>query len=243
MTSRQKWKFTLPLLCLFIPITVRAEMLPFSAPPARLNKVTFQMTAEQWVTTKTAKITIGVDATLNENQLSKVRTDILTKLGKLAPGAEWHITIFDRSQDNSGLEKLHIEAQARVAEAGLSDLRAQAKTMSKPGETYTVLNVEYIPTISEIEATEAALRAKVYESAKNELATINKVYPEQKYYLHSVDFSGATPPPQPLVASARMSLAKVATTVASPVLVISNNVVVTANVVLASNIPDKKDTE
>ena len=155
---------------------------------ALLNSVMLQLSAEQWVTTKTALVTVGMNASVSDNDLGKTQNQILDKLKQIASDADWHMISFDRSLDQSGLEKIQASAQARLASAALAGLRDKVKAMSKPGVTFTLDNVQFIPSEDEVRAANAALRNQIYQQAKTELDQLNKLYPEQKYYLHQVNF-------------------------------------------------------
>ena len=78
-----------------------------------MDKVLFQISARQWVSTQSALLTVNINATLNNADLVKARADIMNNLNTIATG-EWQLTQFDRSQDSSGLEKLYVAAQARI---------------------------------------------------------------------------------------------------------------------------------
>ncbi len=170
-----------------------------------LNKVTLQLTAEQWVTTNTALVTIGVNAAVTDGDLGKLQQHVMDKLNQLAK-AEWHMTAFNRSLDQSGLEKVQISAQARLPSEALSGLRNQAKSISKPGETFSLDSVEFTPSDDEIRAANANLRHAIYQQAIAELAQLNKLYPDQKYYLHEMNFLGMMMPPQPMNLMARSKM-------------------------------------
>jgi hypothetical protein len=156
-----------------------------------LNTVTMQFNAEQWVTTKTAVVTVGVNASVSGNALGKTQSEILTKLSKLSNKDEWHIISFNRSLDQSGLERVQVQATARLPSDELSGLRDRAKAISIPGETYTLDNVEYRPSDIELRDANTHLRNDVYTQAKNEL------YPDQKFYIHNINFYGDLVQPQP----------------------------------------------
>ncbi len=165
-----------------------------------LNKVTLQLSAEQWVTTKTALVTVGINASVSDSDVGKIQSTILDKLNQLTGKAEWHIISFDRSQDQSGLEKVQVSAQARLPESALSGIRDKAKSMSKPGETFTLDNVQFTPSDDELRTANTTLRENIYQQAKVELDQLNKQYPDQKFYLHQINFMGElTPGPMPQV--------------------------------------------
>jgi hypothetical protein len=153
-----------------------------------LNQVSLQFSAEQWVTTKSALVTVAVNASVNDSGLEKIQNEVLTKLNDISNQGEWHIVSFDRNQDQSGLERVQILAQVRLDSAHLSGLRDKAKSISKPGETFTIDNVEFSPSADELRVTNTALRNDIYQQIKAELADLSKLYPEDKYYLHNVSF-------------------------------------------------------
>ena len=182
----RKWLLALSFF-LACPVWADAPIDPL------LNMVTLQLSAEQWVTTKTALVTVGVNASVSDNDIGKIQSQVKDKLNALSAKGEWHILSFNRNQDQSGLEKIQLTAQARLPESELSGMRDKAKAISKPGETFTVDNVEFIPSNEEVRAANTALRADIYQQAKDELAQLNKVYSDQKYYLHDVNFLGLAP--------------------------------------------------
>lgn len=160
-----------------------------------LNKITLQLQSEQWVTTKTALVNVGVNASVADKGIEKIQTEVMSKLNQLSATNDWHLLSFDRQLDKSGLESIQIIAQARLAQTELANLRDKAKAMSKPGETFTIDGVYFTPSEDEIRIANAILRNNLYQQAKNEIDTLNKVYPEQKYYLHQIDFMMAAPMP------------------------------------------------
>lgn len=176
---------------------------------ALLNKVTLQLTAEQWVATKTALVTIGINASVSDSDLGKIQSTILDKLNQLAGKADWHIISFDRSQDQSGLEKVQASAQARLPEPALIGLRDKAKALSKPGETYTLDNVQFVPSDDEMRSANTALRNNIYQQAKNELDQLNKQYPDQKFYVHQINFIGELTVQAPMPQNTMMMAAKI----------------------------------
>lgn len=195
-----------------------------------LNKVTLQLNAEQWVTTKTALVTIGVNVSVSDNDLGKTQSTIMDKLNQLASKAEWHILSFDRSQDQSGLEKITVSATARLPEPALAGLRDKAKAISKPGETFTLDNVQFTPSDDELRDANSALRNRIYQQAKAELDQLNKEYPDQKYYLHQINFiSDVMPEP---MAQNKVMMASVARDNTS--LSVGDKLRINATVVLAA---------
>jgi hypothetical protein len=197
-----------------------------------LNKVSLQLTANKWITSQTAKVMISVDAGLSDQGIEKLQGDVLAKLSQIA-GGDWHITGFTRSQDKSGLESVHINAEARLPQAQLADLRGKAKSVSKPGETYTVSAVQFTPSDEEVTQSNIVLRGMIYQQAKAEIDALNKVYPDQKFYIYQIDFN-SMPSVMPMAArTMEVNMAAAASPAPAP-LNVGGKQYMTANVILAS---------
>lgn len=203
---------------------------------ALLNKITFQLNAEQWVTTKTALVTIGVNAGVSDVGVEKIQDEVLGKLGKISDQGTWHIVSLDRTQDQSGLEKIQIAAQARLPSLALAGLRDKAKAISKPGETFTLDNLQFTPSEEELRAANTDLRGNIYQQAKEELDRVNKAYPSQKYYLHNIDFIGPLMP-APVAQNTFVAVRMAQGTVVKE-LPVGNKLVISATVTLAA-LPDQ----
>jgi hypothetical protein len=199
-----------------------------------LNKVVLKLTAEQWVATKSALVSVTVNASVNGSGLDKVQDEVLKKLSDISSQGEWHITSFDRSLDTSGLEKVVITAQARVPSNALSNLRDRAKQISKPGETFNLDNVAFTPSEDELRQANADLRTNIYVQAKDELDRLNKLYSDQHYFVHDIDFVGDLVNGPIVVPGANYMRAMAAPMAASPGLAVGDKLIITATITLAA---------
>lgn len=223
---------TLWLLASISPLLIAAEI----PPQMLLDKVVFQLSAKQWVTTQTALLTVNINAALSDGGLVKARDDIMSQLGKIASG-DWHLTRFDRSQDSSGLDKLFVEAQVRVPQASLTDIYQRAKKVSKPGATYTINTVEFKPSLDETQAVKTQLRQRLYQSVNEELTRLNKAYNDQHYSVNRLFITeGEAPMPmQPRAYKAQTMNTLALGAAPSADLSVSNELTMTAWVEAASN--------
>lgn len=199
-----------------------------------LNKVTLQLHAEKWVTTKTALVSVSVNAAVSDAGIEKIQNQVLEKLTQLSNQGEWHILNYTRQQDKSGLESIQISAQARLPQSELINLRSKTKNLSKPGETYTLDDVQFTPAEEDITQANSQLRNIVYQQAKAEIDTLNKMYPEQKYYLYRIDFNMNMP--MPMMAASYNNTQAMAKVAVAP-LNVGNKMDMTATVTVAS-MPD-----
>lgn len=225
----RKWLLMtfLSAFCLSICISTYADNLSDST----TNQITYQLSVERWATTNTARVIIAINATLNDNQLGQIHNEILQNLARIAPNTQWHITDFSRNQTQSGLEQLNAQAEARLPDNALANLRHNATIVSKPGQTYSVLDIDYAPNLADIEQTKELLRKQIYQQTTTEIDTLSKIYPNHHYYLHNIDFSNPNEviTPQPLFRTMAIG------SLAAPQnkLAVSSKIVITANVVLA----------
>lgn len=194
-----------------------------------LNTVTLQLNAEQWVPTKTALVTVSVNASVNNQGLEGIQGDVLKKLNQISNKGEWHIVSYNRSLDQSGLERVQITAQVRLSSADLGRLRENAKAITKPGETYTIDGVEFTPSAEEVRDANLQLRNNIYQQVQSELANLTKMYPEQKYYVHSVNFLSEMNPSPPTA-----MLYKAAPAARDTAIAVGDKLRISATVILAS---------
>lgn len=207
-------------------------------PEALLNKISLQLHTEQWITTNSALLSVTVNAAVADQGIEKVQNDVLQKLNQLSSKGEWHVTSYDRELDKSGLESLRISAQARIPQTDLPGLRDKAKNISKPGNTFTIDNVQFTPSEDEQRLGQIAMRNNIYQQAKMELDTINKFYSEQKYYIHEINFlNGLSPQPVPVMRNEMYMKAGAAAVPAATPLDVGNKQELTAYVVLATAPP------
>ncbi len=222
-------------LMVVTPFAFAENALPPPPPQLVLDKIDFQLSAKQWVTTKTALLGVNINVTLNNADLVKARSDIMERLNKIAKG-DWHLVQFDRSQDSSGLEKLFVQAQARVGQEVLTDIYQNAKTVSLPGAQYEISSVDFKPSFEETQIVLTQIRQRLYQQVNNELARINKAYPTQNYSVSNLVFVDGNNPPQPRPYQAKeMNTMLAVAAPAAPALTVSNELILTAIVEVAAN--------
>lgn len=178
----------------------------FADAPKPDDTVTFDLYAEGWVTTKTADVTLAVEAAVTGAQTeSALRTAMADAAAHIAK-ADWRMTGFNRTQDPSGLEHWSAVFEARLPEADLAGLRDKAKKMSKPGLQIEVASIAFTPTLDETETTASQLRADAYKKINAQLATLNAALPGRAYRIAQIDFSRlstASAAPRPMLMAAK----------------------------------------
>ena len=230
------------VICLLITchsLLFTTPSFAYAKKPA-LDKVSYVLTASEWVNTKTAKVEVTVNASLNNQDLAKAREAIMGTLNQVAKG-QWHIINFNRSQDSSGLEKLLVVANARVEQANLVNLNKNAKNISKPGLTYKVTNVDFSPSLAEKNKVKAQLRQRLYQKIDAELTALNQTYPSQHFSVNRIIFADDVNK-LAMNQSYKMQAMPIAMlkTSANSAITVSNKLILNAFVTLASNRPKDK---
>jgi hypothetical protein len=214
-------------------ITLFVSTCVFAYLPAPcIHTINFQLQAEQWAKTTTARVIVSFNGTTNTEGLTELHTQVLENLNKISSKSEWHITQFNRQPDKSGLEKVYVQAESRLPESELAALRETAKNISKPGATFEIDDIQFSPSTADIQQTKMDLRKKLYETAKTELTQVNQTYPDYHYQLHQITFNGLKAVPV-MEGRKLMSFAASAKNGTAPVIAVSQKIVMTADVQLA----------
>lgn len=164
-----------------------------------LNRVSMTLSAQQWVTADTAKVTVAVNAALTSSQLTGFQQNLQHQLSKLSPKSHWQILQFRQTPSASGLQNVSALAQTRMSSNQLGNLVNQTKQMSQQGTSYKIASIDFTPSFHQIEATKAHLRTVLYKKAKDELANINHLYAPQKFHVYDINFNS-----KPIVPTAMM---------------------------------------
>lgn len=198
-----------------------------------LSMVSMQLYAEGWVDTTEAKITVNVNAAVNSDGLAAVRETIQNQLNQIAK-AQWRITQFQRQRDNAGLDRVMIQAEARVPEAELNNVSETVKKLSKPGQQFDVLDIDFTPSNTAVETAKDKVRKSIYQMANDELTRLNELNQDYPYQIFQIDFIDTSVQPEPLMMANRKLAASAQ--VAAPEIAVSGKIEMNARVVFAREI-------
>ncbi|NBX73041.1 MAG: hypothetical protein EBQ89_01950 [Alphaproteobacteria bacterium] len=151
------------------------------------DTVVFHISAEEWVSTDTARVTVQVEAAADGAKTATLRSDMKNAVMAMAKG-EWRLTNFYRSQDSTGLERWNATYEARLPENILGGLFEKAKTASKPGMQLTVGEMDFTPTLDEVQNVQQKLRYQLAQKAAAQIVELNNALPGRQYRLSSLSF-------------------------------------------------------
>jgi len=169
---------------------------PMPWPPVS-DQVSLTLSAEEWVKTETALVTLAVNAAGDAADAAGLRTSLLSTARAVSDQGEWRIVQMDRRQDEAGLERWTATLEARLPESQLSGLAEKTRKASRPGLQVRVAGVRFDPTLAEMEATRSALRGRIYAQVTAELAALNQAFGDRQFRIASVDFFDSQPVPEP----------------------------------------------
>ncbi len=136
--------------------------------------ITLTLSHEQWVMAETARVVVNVSSIGKEEEMAGIRLEVLKTLERLAQ-TEWHITSYQRSRDQTGLTRFNLVAEGRVPEKGLNNLYQRAEELSRAGLQLRVMEIDYSPTVEEMENAMAEARRRIYERAFFEAENASKI--------------------------------------------------------------------
>lgn len=165
--------------------------MPGSGPQ---DNVAMTLTTEGWVTTKTARVTMAIEAAVSGDTAGTMRTTMGKAVNDIVK-ADWRLIGFNRGQDQTGMERWSALYEARIAENELGDIATEAKKASKAGMQINVANVDFTPTLAEVEAALSDVRSQLYKQANDQVAVLNKELPGRNFRVATVDFDSASANP------------------------------------------------
>ncbi|MFN3234066.1 MAG: hypothetical protein ACE365_01455 [Gammaproteobacteria bacterium] len=177
------------LIVLFVLISfVGVSWASDSSNDKMLNIISMDLISQQWLKTKTAVITIKIDAAINNNKLSDLYDKVDESLKALIPGASWNVTTFSRKTTTSGLDSVEATAETRIENQSVSGLQGKLKSMSQPGMNFTLEHVDYTPSIKELTQLKNNLRSDIYQQAIAQEKILNQTFSDAHYVIHRISF-------------------------------------------------------
>lgn len=157
--------------------------------PVYQDDISMQLTAENWLSSKSARIYVQILASFDEKQSSDIQQKVMQNLKKISSAADWKFTSFNRTKGNTGLEQWVINVEGRLGSDELDGVRGKFSSQNIPGYRMRLQNINYSPTEAEKSANFILLRKNIYAQAAAELDMLNSLFPARKYRISRIDFS------------------------------------------------------
>lgn len=216
-----------PLLALALGLAgVTADAQPLRPD----DQVTLTLSVERWVETDTPRVTITLNAAQAAADGTSVRAEMMRRLDGLGDSATpWRITDFSENRDSAGLTRWFARAEARLPAEALDGLADRVDAAGEAGLQLVLQAIDFTPTLAELEAARADLRAALYGDVAAEVAALRTVFPDRPFRVGRIDFTGqAGPPPAPMMAMEARGIAMTADAPAGGAGAVSQKLTLTA---------------
>ena len=206
MKTKILFKVTLLLSCFILTIPAFSTGISDGC----MSQVSMNFTAESWVDSQTSLVSIGLSASVPEAKADKITDAIKAKLATASNGKDWRLINLTRNEDASGLMAITGQAVARLNNNELSALQAQLKTLNKPGEKYSIDNIDYQPDLQTINQARVTLRANLYTKITQGQKELNAALPDSKafYHIQTINFNDARMPEPVAYVASHVRMAK-----------------------------------
>ena len=201
------------------------------------DRVTLELSVEDWVETQTATVVVGADLAVSSGSFGQARAGLEGELRKVSDKAPWRLTQFVRLNDDAGYERWRILAEARLPGGDLAGLDKALKAASRPGQSLQIADIDYAPTLAEREALQTTLRGRLYQKVKDEVAALNRTFADRVFRVETINFV-PTMRPMPMMAMESGRAKMVQADAGSGAPAVAQKLVLGARVTLASRPPD-----
>src|SRR5262249_25817203 len=101
----------------FIVVLLSVLLLPAAASAQVLPKpddtISLTLSVEDWVTTKTARTVVQVNASVTGENAGTTREAMLKAVQQMSADTSWKLISFNRSQTETGMENWYAQFEAR----------------------------------------------------------------------------------------------------------------------------------
>ena len=140
------------------------------------DQVKIDLLVRQSVPTETVRVHVEAIVAATPEQASAAPELIRSTLSQVLP-AEWATSFASRSDDDSGMEQIILQASTRVPEAKTAGLSDRLRKASRSGLSLKLRDIEFRPPQKQIDEITKNLRSEIYRLAQEEVDTLNKALP------------------------------------------------------------------
>ncbi len=153
------------------------------------NQISMQLQEEGWVNSKTALVTVSIQAATNKDNSSKLIAQITNKLKSIVTDSTaWKLVDLSTEKNGAGLLAISAKMSARLNNDQIAQLQNAIDTLNKAGEQYKVESINYQPEFSEIAEENTRLRGLIYRDALEQQKAINAAFSGANYQLQTLNF-------------------------------------------------------
>lgn len=153
------------------------------------NQISMQLQQEGWVTSKTAAVTVEIQAATSKDDSAKLIAQITDKLKSIVKNsAPWRLVDLSTTKNSAGLLAIAAKMSARLDNDQIAQLQSAIDTLNKAGEQYKIEGIDYQPQLAEIADENTRLRVLLYKDMLEQQRIINSAFTSAAYQLQTVNF-------------------------------------------------------
>lgn len=154
------------------------------------DQITLQLQEEGWVTSKTALVTVGIQAATAKKDSSQLIQQITEKLKHvISDTSAWKIVALSTEKNSAGLISVAATMSARLTHDQLTQLQGAIDQLNTAGEQFTVQNIDYQPQAAEIAEEKTHLRQSIYRDALEQQTVMNNIFSGATYRVQTLSFN------------------------------------------------------
>ncbi|MBP9726722.1 MAG: hypothetical protein KBD83_04580 [Gammaproteobacteria bacterium] len=166
------------------------------------NQISMQLQEEGWVTSKTALVTVNIQAATSKDSSSKLIAQVTNKLKSIVTDSTpWRLVDLSTEKNPAGLLAISAKMSSRLNNDQVAQLQGAIDTLNKAGEQYKIENIDYQPELAEIAAENTRLRSLIYSDVLEQQKAINTAFTGSGYQLQTLSFDEVyAAPSRPMLA-------------------------------------------
>ncbi|MEO0393062.1 MAG: hypothetical protein AAF213_07435 [Pseudomonadota bacterium] len=155
------------------------------------NTIILELDFEDWAEPKTALVSARVGIITQQTQSGLIQARIKAVAEDASNHAAWRMAKLTPAGGARGaaLWQAMVETRMTPDELGRLERTLSQYENGDSRGTFTIERIDFAPTLAEIQAVRAALRAQAYQQAAREIRQLNLAFPDKTYRIASITFA------------------------------------------------------
>ena len=160
------------------------------------STMTYELTSDMNVTSNQALVRVTLNATaLNSKDQQQIKTSAIAKLQGILAQSNWHVTLLNVSNAQSGAENITMMMEARLSSKEIATLREKLKNNNSDNSRFKVEVLNYDPSAKVLQSAKESLMIKTYQQVQDYVKQFNEKTANH-YHIKDVSYCFAEEKPQ-----------------------------------------------
>lgn len=160
-------------------------------PPPAADTIILDLQFEDWAEPKTALVSARVGVITEQTQSGLIQARIKAIAEDASSHQGWRIAQLRPAGGARGaaLWQAMVETRMTPDELGRLERSLTDYNHDETSGSFTIERIDFAPTLAEIQAIRASLRAQAYQEAAREIRQLNMTLPDRQYRVASITFA------------------------------------------------------